>query len=158
MLRCSNCSVAVAGGPPETRSQGQLPDLLSSILPQGFHERIILCIKFLSVGNTHSSFFSLHWEACRIFISQPVDQGSYLCPLQWKHRVLPTGPPEKTLGIFFKKLNIHLFYDPAINCMPGHLSQRNENPCPCKNPCGYVIVLMSFVCSNLKLKTYERVV
>ena len=35
--------------------------------------------------------------ACEILVPQPGDQVSNPCPLQWKHGVLTTGPPGKSL-------------------------------------------------------------
>ena len=39
-------------------------------------------------------FFWPQWAACGILVPQP---GIELVPLQWKRRVLTTGPPGKSL-------------------------------------------------------------
>ena len=49
----------------------------------------------VSPGVVFLFFFLPHHEACGIH-----DQGSKLCPQQWKHRVLATGPPGKSPAFF----------------------------------------------------------
>ena len=44
-------------------------------------------------------FFWPYCMACGISVPQP---GIKPCPLQWKHRVLTTGPPGKSQGLLFR--------------------------------------------------------
>ena len=54
------------------------------------------CPQFLEVTTLSICIFFLNlffgWEACGIFLPE---QGSNLCPLQWKRRISATGPPGK---------------------------------------------------------------
>ena len=43
-------------------------------------------------------FFLAFWSCQTAFRILVPDQGSSLCPLQWKHRVLTTGSPGKSPG------------------------------------------------------------
>ena len=72
------------------------------------------------VSSSSFLFFFFHCAAC----SFP-DQGSNLCPLQWKHGVLTTGPPGNSLSSSFHKLPlsaIFLCIFQIIICLNNHVS------------------------------------
>lgn len=51
-------------------------------------------------------WFIYFWPHCSMW-NFPI-QGSNLCPLQWMHGFLTTGPPRGVPGLFFKPLKIKL--------------------------------------------------
>ena len=86
--------------PPSSKSLSALwrpsvcwPLLLSSHIPL---PTSVLFFFFFEAGRV--VFFWLYRTTCRILAP---DQGSNLCPLQWKLRVPTTGPPGKSLSTCF---------------------------------------------------------
>ena len=67
-----------------------------------------------------SHFISLHFHAtCGIF----PDQRSNLCPLNWEHRVLTTGPPRKST----------FFFSYCVGRISGTFFNMNDGSCFCLN-------------------------
>ena len=64
-----------------------------------FHEHIDSVYYFFKLISFFFFFFFWpHWVACGILVLQ---SGSNSCPLQWKYRVLTTGPPGKSIYLLF---------------------------------------------------------
>ena len=55
-------------------------------------------LSFYFIKPTDNLFFFFGVVTCGILVTWP---GMNLCPLQWKHGVLTTGPPRKSPDIYF---------------------------------------------------------
>ena len=90
-----------------------------------------LCFGFIIIITGVSGFLSFFLAVGHEGSSFP-NKGSNLCPLQWQHRVLTTGPPGKSLGLCLKCKNslpqdnniFFVLYSPVNIEEKGKLSRK----------------------------------
>ena len=100
--------VAVFSGTSIPFSIVAVPIYISTNSAEGFpsfHILSSICLGFLIIFNFYFSW--LCHTACRILIPSP---GTTVSSLQWKHGVLTTGPPGKSLT-FFINVELHISGD-----------------------------------------------